>query len=1002
MNEGTILRSSEWEDRVAQIVDQYESQWRDLLEKITPPDAVSYVSSVDLPPENDPEQAVQFREELRKALASVDADYRRRILERAQPTTHNAALDETVKPQSPPPAGDSPAEPDRKPLTVFGEGTEPTATFAPDRTDGDGRDVFTKPKVIGPTRSFQGDETDKKSKAESQDRAAADPALPDIPGYRIEGILGRGGMGIVYRAWQIGLNRPVALKMILDKRQADEAALARFQAEAEAVAKLDHENIVKIYDIGTVEGLPYFSLEFVEGRSLNEEWDAQPLPPARCVEIVTTLARAMERAHRAGIVHRDLKPANVLVRNDGVLKVTDFGLVKRIEDDSGQTQAGTVMGTPSYMAPEQAWGRTDVGPSADVYALGSILYALLTGRPPFQGPNAVETLVQLRSDEPIPPSRLQPKIPRDLETICLKAIHKDPARRYGSAEELAEDLRRFQAGEPIQARPVGWPERTLRWCRRKPVAAIALFLGFCLAVGGPAAAVVINDQKNKAETAQELAEENEAKAIKNETAAKEARKSAETSAILAGEQRSLALTVLNTIIERVPSDLKNVPGTQAFKSKVLRIAMIGLNRVANTGDPHFRDFVLARAHAKTGEGLLTIGRAKEAHDQFERSHAILVRLSRTETKTPQSTHYLRLGRSYRNLGYSTERLKGVQAAEEFHRQALEARRKALKGAKDPLFVKQEIAESAGKLGELLLAQGRTEEALKYIQESVKYRGEKLKKTPKDAKARREQAGAILSMGHASNSLGRPKQAADHFRKAISVLKPLADGPLADGGSFAGKANWAIGHIYLANSQLYAGDAKSALPNFRIAADRLEQLHNASPRNATLKRKLAQALYGHGVAVVETKQDDARQSFERCRQIRQALADAAPSDVGFQQALMFPLARLGKVEQAAAIAESLRTKLPDDAGNLYFVACCYALCAEAQRKTPVVARRPGMKGSPKKQGKPPRAAAEFQRLAIQSLRSAVAKGYKSKLLMRADPDLAPLRKNREFQKIINGL
>jgi len=1021
MGDRRIVHSPEWEDRVARIVNQYESQWRELIEKITPPDALSFVSSIELPPEWNSDEATFLREKLHKALASVDQDYRRRILERAQPGTQNGAVDETVVPQSPPSDDERRSNtgsdvislgPQRsvdveepavdEPQFDAGDKMEPTATFAPDRTDGDGREMFTKPEVIGPTRSFQGDETDKKSKAATKKRASSDPAMPDIPGYRIEGILGRGGMGIVYRAWQVGLNRPVALKMILDKRQADDSALARFQAEAEAVAKLDHENIVKIYEIGTTDGLPYFSLEFVEGRSLQDEWDAQPLEPQRCVEIVMTLARAMERAHAAGLIHRDLKPANVLVRNDGTLKVTDFGLVKRIEDDSGQTQAGTVMGTPSYMAPEQARGETDLNPSADVYALGAILYALLTGRPPFQGPNAVETLVQLRNSDPLPPSRLQPGIPRDLETICLKAIQKDPAKRYGSAAELAEDLRRFQTGEPIQARPAGLTERAWRWCRRKPVAALALFLGFCLAVGGPLAAAVINTQKHKAETAQKLAEDNEAKAVKNEaeavknaTARKKAQQKAEKNAVLAGRQRTLALAALNTIIERVPTDLKNVPGTQDFKSKVLRIAMIGLNRVADTGDPNLRDFVLARAYAKTGEGLLEIGRAKEAHDQFQRSHAILVQLAETDKKTSQSIHFLRLGRSFRNLGLSAERLKGVQAAEKYHKHSLDARQQALTGAEDPLFVRQEMAEALGKLGELDLAQGRTEEALKYIQEAVKYREEQLQKTPEDAKARREQAGAILSMGHASNSLGRHAKAAEHFREAISVLKPLADG-----GSFAGKANWAIGHIYLANSRLYAGDPESALPGFRIAAERLDELHRRSPRRADVKRKLAQALYGLGVAESRLgRTREARREFERSRQIRQELAARARSDVGFQQALMFPLARLGRVDAAAAIADSLRKKLSNDAGNLYFVACCYALCAEALRKSPAVAQRPRSKSLPPKHPQP---AGEFESLAIQTLRDAVARGYNSGWLMRVDPDLAPLRGNKEFQKLLQQL
>lgn len=999
MDHVTIVRSPEWEDRVAMLVERYESQWRELLEKITPPDALSFVSSVELPPERDPQSETLLREELRKALESVDRDYRRRILEQAKPGTENGAVDETLKPHDPRPDALSPRDSKEGRQAGFDDASKETATFTPKRRDGDGPGTSPQQQAPEPTRTFTGDGAGQAAIAGLQRHGPSDPAMPDIPGYRIEDVIGHGGMGIVYRAWQVGLNRPVALKMILDKRQADASALARFQTEAEAVARLDHENIVKIYEIGTTDGLPYFSLEFIEGRSLQDEWDAQPMEPQRCVEIVQTLARAMDRAHAAGLVHRDLKPANVLVRSDGTLKVTDFGLVKRIEDDSGQTQAGAVMGTPNYMAPEQARGETDVGPTADVYALGAILYALLTGRPPFQGPNAVETLVQLRNNDPLPPSRLQPKIPRDIETICLKAIQKDPAKRYTSAAELAEDLRRFQSGEPIKARPVSFPERAWRWCRRKPVAAIALFLGFCLAVGGPTAAAVINTQKNKAETAQQLAEDNEKEAVKNATAAKEAQQKAEKNGVLAQDHLELAFKALNTVIERVPTDLKNVPGTGKFKSNVLGILRGFLKQVAlKKGNPNLRDFVLARGYAKIGEYLMEFGQAKAAHSYFDRSHKLLLRLQRDDLTTPPTTHFLRLGRSYRNLGYSTRRLRGVHAAEEYHLKSLIERRKARKGAKDLLFVKQEIAEALGNLGELALAQGRPAEALKYAQESAAYRQEQLEKTPRSANAHREKAGAIMLLGHVSNSLGQHRKAAERFQEAITLLKPLADG-----GSFSDVANWALAHIHLANTQLFAGDPQSACPSFHVAAERFDQLRRKSPFRTDMKRKLAQAWYGLGVAEESTgRSREARQAFERSRQIRQELAARARSDTGLQQALMFPLARLGKVKDAAAVADSLRKKLPNDAGNLYFVACCYTLCADALRKAPVVAPRPGSKASSKKPLQSQRTAAQFETLAIQTLRDAVAKGYRSGWMMRVDPDLAPLRGNKEFQKLLKQL
>ena len=263
-------------------------------------------------------------------------------------------------------------------------------------------------------------------------------------------------MGVVYKARQVRLNRPVALKMILAGAHAGAEAAARFLAEAEAVAKLQHPNIVQIFHIGEHDGLPYFEMEYVGGGSLADRLDGTPRPPREAARLVETLAGAMAEAHRLGIVHRDLKPANILLTPEGAPKVADFGLAKLLNVESGLTRTDSILGSPSYMAPEQAEGKTkEVGPAADVYALGAILYELLTGRPPFRGATVLETLEQVKTAEPVPPSRLVPGLPRDVETIALKCLQKDPGRRYESAAALAEDLRRFLAGEPIVARPVG-------------------------------------------------------------------------------------------------------------------------------------------------------------------------------------------------------------------------------------------------------------------------------------------------------------------------------------------------------------------------------------------------------------------------------------------------------------------------------------------------------------------------------------------------------------------
>ncbi len=310
------------------------------------------------------------------------------------------------------------------------------------------------------------------------DTAAEVPAPRiHIPGYEVLGELGRGGMGVVYKARQVGLNRLVALKMILGGELAGSDMLSRFRAEAEAVARLQHPGIVQIFEIGDHDGNPFFSLEFVVGGSLAGRLDGRPLDPRAAAELVAPLARAVHYAHEQGIVHRDLKPANVLLTADGEVKVTDFGLAKQLHGNPGATRTGEVMGTPGYMAPEQARGNKDIGAPADVWALGAILYELLTGRPPFQAATPLDTLLQVLQREPVPVRQVHPKAPRDLETVCLKCLSKETGQRYASAADLADDLQRFLDGEPIKARPPGPLRRANRWFLRHQGLVLAYTLG---------------------------------------------------------------------------------------------------------------------------------------------------------------------------------------------------------------------------------------------------------------------------------------------------------------------------------------------------------------------------------------------------------------------------------------------------------------------------------------------------------------------------------------------
>lgn len=349
--------------------------------------------------------------------------------------------------------------------------------------------------------------------ASVKEPAPASPP-PQVEGFEILRLLGRGGMGVVYLAQDLRLNRPIALKFLQSPESTPED-MHRFRTEAEAAAQLCHPNIVQVYGVGehrSEDGQerPYLVLEYIEGTSLDDWLHGQPQPPLLAAELVEVLARAVTFAHARGIIHRDLKPANVLLQRlerDGHVsseavtrklgtpgrstallftwapKITDFGLAKRLQVPSSLSQTGCSLGTPSYMAPEQARGlSSEMGPATDVYGLGAVLYELLTGRPPFIGVVPMDTLLRVMYEEPIPPTRLQPQVPRDLETICLKCLHKDPRRRYASAEDLADELRRFKAGEPIRARPAGIMERCWRWSRRHPAIAALTGLLVCLLI----------------------------------------------------------------------------------------------------------------------------------------------------------------------------------------------------------------------------------------------------------------------------------------------------------------------------------------------------------------------------------------------------------------------------------------------------------------------------------------------------------------------------------------
>lgn len=412
-------------------------------------------------------------------------------------------------------------------------------------------------------------------------------APPEVPGYELMERLGHGGMGVVYKARQKRLDRTVALKMVLAGAHASPEQLARFGHEAEAVARLLHPNIVQIHEVGDHGGRPFLCLEFVEGGGLDKKIRGTPQPAREAAALVETLARAVHHAHLQDVIHRDLKPANVLLTAAGTPKIADFGLA-RFGAGSGQTQSGEILGTPSYMAPEQAAGRISaIGPAVDVYALGAILYELLTGRPPFCAANAIETLRQVIEQEPVPPTRLQPNVPLDLETVCLKCLQKAPNKRYASAVALADDLRRFLDGWPILARPTSAWERTLKWARRRPALATLVAVSIAAVV----AVIVYN--------------------VRLQTALTDA-----------NEQRLVAQAINDFLLHDLirQADARAQANRNFAPDPDLRVRDL-LDRAAAAIEGRFRDRPLVEAGVRMsiGDAYRGVGDAAKAIEQLERS-----------------------------------------------------------------------------------------------------------------------------------------------------------------------------------------------------------------------------------------------------------------------------------------------------------------------------------------------------------------------------------------------
>jgi tetratricopeptide (TPR) repeat protein/predicted Ser/Thr protein kinase len=844
-------------------------------------------------------------------------------------------------------------------------------------------------------------------------------ALVVVPGYQVLEVLGKGGMGVVYKAMQVSLGRLVALKMILHAEHASPEEQRRFRAEAEAVARLQHPNIVQVYEVGESQGLPFFSLEYCGGGSLAQKLNGTPWEARPAAELMETLAQAMHAAHAAGIVHRDLKPANVLLTAQGTPKITDFGLAKRL-DSQGQTRTGAVMGTPSYMAPEQASGQKDVGPTADVYALGAVLYELLTGRPPFRAATALDTLRQVVSDEPVPVRRLQPKVPKDLETVCHKCLEKDPKRRYGSAEALAEDLRRFQAGEPVVARPVGVAGRAVKWARRRPAVAALLALVGLLAAGGLGGILwaygkALREQKR---TEEALAAESQARQGTRDALDEMSSQVIEDWLSQRGQLEPAQRAFLEKALAKYEAfaaesgnteearrsvaaahlrvgDIRKKLGEHAAAEAAYRRALELYTALADefpAASQHRQG--LARCHNNLANLLLETGHPKEAEVSLHEALRLYEQLAADFPGDPQ--HRLDLARSNIGLGTllcGTNRLKEGAAA--FRAAVALLEPLAAEFPAVPEY-RQLLAGSYNNLGITLKDLELPVEAEAADRHAVAIHKRLVADFPTQPQHRQRLGTSYNNLGILLKDTHRPSEAEESLREGLAVQKLLArDFPTVP----EYRADLATTHNTLAVLFSENGQPSAAEAAYRDALAIQKPLAADFPAVTGYRFELGNTMDGLAELLHGRKDDAAaRVLLEEARSHLQAALGANPRHPYYRaafsenrQQMAATLLDLADHAGAAQAAADLARIAADPAGDAYKAACFYSRCIPLAEKDARLreARRQEL-------------ARSYGDQAVEALRKAVAQGYKDAAQLKEGKALDPLRRRADFQKLLAEL
>jgi serine/threonine-protein kinase len=770
--------------------------------------------------------------------------------------------------------------------------------------------------------------------------------------YELLEELGRGGMGVVYKARQKGVNRLVALKMIGTGPWTTPADLQRFRLEAAAIAEMDHPHIVPLYEVGEEEGQPFYSMKWVEGGSLASQIERFRSRPREAVRLLLTVARAVEHAHQHGILHRDLKPGNILIDSHGEPHVTDFGLAKKLEPPASNsgirtvpvapTLSGTALGTPSYMAPEQARNARAVTTAADVYSLGAILYEMLTGRPPFRRSTSMETLLDVLEREPESPSKVCKDVDRDLETICLKCLQKEPSNRYPSAAALADDLQRYLNRETIQARPVGRLERFARWCRRQPV------------VAGLSAAVVVSvvvgltlvllhwqwaeEARGRAEEKSDLAEKESRRAAEEEGKAKQALKRAEEAQQQADRKRretDAAYRIAHGFmvkycIELCEVKLKQYPGLLPLRMELLEAGVKYCKSILarNEHNQEWREEI-ANTYFHIGALQADLARRPEslrAYEEALRRFRDLARDYPNSTKIAQQTAETLFNMSSHQGALGNLETKRRSLAEA--RSIVEKLKKDRPNDRElEQFLSLILNNESGLAGDTQ----RPDNPPIKAEQVVAMRRKLLAQNPESLDYQYRLAGGLFNLALAYNRLGRGKEGLSAFEEARELLEKLVRKDPAN-GNFKCELSKTCRH--LANSRTANERHAEAAKLYEEARELLEGKPPRTPSNPDLQSDLADVYSDLGSALFrQQKTAEGMKAYDRASSLFRGLVQEHPGVGQYEVGLAYTHYNLGNAhrrgnkpaealkcyKQAESRYRALMKRTPEDVTYPHFLA-----------------------------------------------------------------------------------